>query len=68
MTNISHFFYVNSDWLTWVRMNTIGVDGLRGGLPVALRWEGAESVDPDWGGYAGHGCGRDAWGCAGACK
>ena len=49
-------------------MDTIGVDGLRGGLPVALRREGTESVDPDWGGYAGHGCCRDAWGCAGACK
>lgn len=65
---ISCFFHVDLDWLTWVRVNTIGVDGLRGGLPVALRREGTESVDPDRGGYAGHGCGRNARGCAGACK
>lgn len=59
---------MNFEWLTWVRMNTIGVDGLRSGLPVALRWEGTESIDPDRGGYAGHGGGRDARRCAGACK
>lgn len=49
-------------------MNTVGVDGLRGGLSVGLRWKGTKSVDPDRGSYAGHGCCRDAGGCAGACK
>lgn len=64
---ISCFFDVNVSRLTWVGMDTVGVDGLRGGLPIALRREGTESVDPDRGGYAGHGCGGDARGCAGAC-
>lgn len=59
---------LNLDILTWVRVNTIGVNGLGCGLPIALRWEGTESIDPNRSGYAGHGCGRDAWGCAGACK
>lgn len=54
--------------LTWVRMNAIGVDGLRCRLPIGLRWEGTESIDPNRSGYAGHGSGRDAWGCAGACR
>jgi len=52
------------DWLTWVRVDPVGVDGLGGGLPVALRREAAEPVDPD-GGYAGHGRAR---GGAGACR
>lgn len=61
-------FYVNFGWLTWVRVNTVGVNGLRGGLPIALRREGTESIHTDRGGYAGHGCSRNARGCAGACK
>lgn len=66
--SISCFFYVNMECLTWVRMNSIGVDGLRCGLAIGLRWEGTESIDPNRGGYAGDGCGRNAWRCAGACK
>ena len=54
--------------LTWVRMNPVGVDGFRGGLTVALRRQGTEPIDPDGGGYAGHRCGTDARGRAGACK
>lgn len=68
VTDIYFMFFVNLDWLTWVWVNTIGVDGLRGGLTIALRREGTESIDPDLGGYARHGCSRDAWGCAGACE
>lgn len=48
-------------------MNTVGVNGLRRGLSVALGREGTKSVDPNRGGYAGHRCGGDAWGGAGAC-
>lgn len=66
--NLIFTFYANFDWLTWVRMNTVGVNGLRGGLPIALRREGTESVHTYRGGYARHGCSRDARGCAGACK
>lgn len=49
-------------------MNAVGINGLRGGLPVTLRWEGAESIDPNRGSYAGHGCSGNARRCAGACK
>lgn len=68
VSRMSCFFLGGPDWLTWVRVDTIGVDGLSVGLPVALRRESAESVDPDRGGYAWHSCGRDARGCAGACE
>lgn len=52
---------------TWVGVDAVGVDGLRGGLPVGLRRQRAEAVHPDWRGDAGHGRRADAGGGARTC-
>jgi len=64
---ISGGMQIGLDWLTWVRMDPIGVDGFRGGLAVALGRQRAEPVHSDGGGYAGHSRGTDARGSTGAC-
>lgn len=54
--------------VTWVGVDAVGIDGLRGGLPVGLRRQRAEAVHPDRRGDAGHGRCADARGGARTCR
>lgn len=53
--------------VTWVGVDAVGVDGLGGGLPVALRGQRAEAVHPDGRRDAGHRRRADAGGGARTC-